>query len=65
MTPITKETLEAAGWRKEGDHYYHTRQHHRVRFYGEGEAYVVKTYEVTSIEQIAEVCRLPSVPSVP
>ena len=66
MTPITKETLEAAGFSWEGDRYikYNPDTYDYVQLDHIGRKGHL-TIWVTSIEQIAEVCRLSSAPTAP
>lgn len=61
MTPITKETLEAAGFKANPDREEYQRGPWTIIWWeGDGAehfAYLVYRDTVTSIEQIAEVCR--------
>ena len=59
MTPITKETLEAAGWREfEPRQFWHPKYTQTVKIFGrEDSAILVSRVDVTSLEQIAEVCK--------
>lgn len=61
VTPITKETLEAAGYTYHGNGlWYHEELGYEVYVYTWGN-YV--TAEVTTIEQIQDVCRSPKSPA--
>lgn len=63
MTPITKETLEAAGWEYWGHSlFYHRDYPGRLDHFATGGTVIDKETWVFSIEQIAEMCT-PATPS--
>lgn len=62
MTPITREALEAAGFKRLGKNWYLGIW--EVGMLDDGECYIQYLGPaVTTIEQIAEVCKLPKIPT--